>query len=289
MSKGNKMTENLPQIQKEKTDIAKEHDLSLIEQVVMQGDLSKLNPEQRVTYYHRVCESIGLNPYTRPFDYISLNGKLTLYAKKDATEQLRQVKKISITGLEGKVVDDLYIVTAKAMTPDGRIDQATGAVSFGFLKGDAKANAIMKAETKAKRRVTLSIGGLGWTDETEIESIPSAVRVNVDLETGVIEGKCEISETTLTLNEQDKPSTQQIDHFADAGKPIQEHLFSFDEMTEFMKLYALTNDAFKENFERHMQKEWKVSEFEDIPAKYFNVCMNSVAKNIEMQGMEVQQ
>jgi hypothetical protein len=36
------------------------------------------------------------------------------------------------------------------------------------------ANALMKAETKAKRRVTLSIAGLGWLDETELETIPQA-------------------------------------------------------------------------------------------------------------------
>ncbi len=175
---------------KNKVDINKEHDLSVIEQVVMQGDLSKLNAVQRVTYYHTVCNSIGLNPYTRPFDYISLNGKLTLYARKDATEQLRGVKKISITELDGRLVDDLYIVRATAKTPDGRTDQATGAVTIGNLKGEAKANAIMKAETKAKRRVTLSISGLGWTDESEIDSIPNAQKVDVDLETGEIKIDC---------------------------------------------------------------------------------------------------
>ena len=169
-----------------KKDMAAEHQMSVIERVVMQGDLSKLDPTQRVMYYNKVCESMGLNPYTRPFDYISLNGKLTLYAKKDATEQLRQVKKISITSLEGRMVDDLYIVVAKATTPDGRLDQSTGAVSIANLKGEQKANAIMKAETKAKRRVTLSISGMGWTDESEIESIPHAQRVNVDLETGEV-------------------------------------------------------------------------------------------------------
>ena len=129
-----------------KKDINEQHELSVIERVVMQGDLAKLSPEQRVTYYHSVCKSIGLNPFTRPFDYISLTGKLTLYAKKDATEQLRQLKHISIVSLEGRIIDDLYIVTAKATTPDGRIDQATGAVTLGHLKGDAKANAIMKGD-----------------------------------------------------------------------------------------------------------------------------------------------
>jgi hypothetical protein len=37
------------------------------------------------------------------------------------------------------------------------------------------ANALMKAETKSKRRVTLSICGLGFLDETEADSIPGAV------------------------------------------------------------------------------------------------------------------
>ena len=35
-------------------------------------------------------------------------------------------------------------------------------------------NAKLKAITKAKRRVTLSICGLGFLDETEIDTIPSA-------------------------------------------------------------------------------------------------------------------
>src|SRR6202020_1247291 len=34
--------------------------------------------------------------------------------------------------------------------------------------------AVMKAETKSKRRVTLSICGLGILDETEIETIPES-------------------------------------------------------------------------------------------------------------------
>jgi len=45
-------------------------------------------------------------------------------------------------------------------------------VPLGTLKGDALASALMKAETKAKRRVTLSIAGLGWLDETELATIP---------------------------------------------------------------------------------------------------------------------
>lgn len=166
--------------------VKREQEFALIEQVVMAGDLAKLNAEQRVTYYRKVCESSGLNPYSNPFAYITLNGKLTLYAKKDCTEQLRKINGVSIEELDDKLIDDIYVVTAKAKDKTGRIDQAKGAVVIGNLKGEAKANAIMKAETKAKRRVTLSICGMGWTDESEIDSIPNAKPVDVDMSTGEI-------------------------------------------------------------------------------------------------------
>lgn len=213
-----------------------EQQFAIIEEVVVSGDLAKLNPAQRVQYYNRVCESLGLNPFTKPFDYITLNGKLTLYARKDATEQLRRIQRISITGLDAKLVDDLYIVNATAMTPDGRIDQATGAVSVNGLKGESKANAIMKAETKAKRRVTLSICGLGWTDESEVDSIPGAQKVAVNMETGEI--------VTATAKPQVKqiaqksmPSNAEIDQAIDQAPELDPN--PFDEPVQ-PKLGAIT-------------------------------------------------
>jgi hypothetical protein len=159
---------------------------AMVEQVVVQGDLARLDAGQRVTYYRQVCESLGLNPYTRPFDYITLNGKLTLYAKRDATDQLRKLHGVRVAITARERVDDIYVVTARATMPDGRTDESIGAVAIGSLKGDALANALMKAETKAKRRVTLSIVGLGWLDETETDSIPAARPVTVNTETGEI-------------------------------------------------------------------------------------------------------
>ena len=157
-----------------------------IESVLIGGDLSKLTPEQRVNYYKAVCDSVGLNPLTRPFDYITLNGKLTLYAKKDATDQLRKRDGVSITKLEREVMNDICLVTAYAQTVT-RSDASTGAVSIKGLSGDALANAMMKAETKAKRRVTLSICGLGLLDETEVETtVSTAVPTIVNVETGEI-------------------------------------------------------------------------------------------------------
>lgn len=162
-------------------------DVELMEQVLVGGDLSKMSPADRVLYYLKVCRSVGLNPLTKPFAYIVLNGKMTLYALKDCTDQLREIKRVSVVSVTtGVHVDDLYVVHARGSTPDGRIDEEIGVVSLAGLKGEAKANAMMKAHSKAKRRLTLSICGLGWLDETEVDSIPEAKRVNVDYETGEI-------------------------------------------------------------------------------------------------------
>jgi hypothetical protein len=72
-------------------------------------------------------------------------------------------------------------VTAQATDKTGRVDESIGAVPVENLKGEAKANAIMKGETKAKRRVTLSICGLGMLDESEVESVKGATPVPVEL------------------------------------------------------------------------------------------------------------
>lgn len=151
----------------------------VIASVLIHGDLSKLNTDQRLSYYTQLCDRLGLDPITRPLEYIKLNGKETLYFRKDATEQLRKKHSITIDKIEDTIIQDMvYVVTAYAYDNSGRRDAAKGAVSILGLKGDALANAIMKAETKAKRRVTLSICGVGFLDESELETIPE-VKKNV--------------------------------------------------------------------------------------------------------------
>jgi hypothetical protein len=145
-----------------------------LEQVIAQGNLAQLSPEERTQYYARLCDSLGLNPLTRPFEYLTLNGKLTLYARKDATDQLRNLRGVSIQIVSREQIGDVYVVTARATDRSQRSDESIGAVAIGSLKGDALCNAIMKAETKSKRRVTLSICGLGLLDESELETVPVA-------------------------------------------------------------------------------------------------------------------
>lgn len=146
-------------------------EMSPMELALLGGDLSKLNEKDRAAYYSKVCESVGLNPLTWPFEYIKLDGKLRLYAKKDCTDQLRALRGVSISKAETRIENGLAIVEVTATTKDGRSDCDMGCVPITGLSDNALGNALMKAVTKAKRRVTLSICGLGWLDESEIEAI----------------------------------------------------------------------------------------------------------------------
>ena len=161
--------------------------VSIMHEVIVKGDLSKLSDDERAIYYAKVCESINVNPLTKPFEYIELNRKLTLYATKTCTDQLRTVRGVSVFRVDAETTaDGLRIVTAYARDAAGREDMDLGVVNVKGLSGEALANAYMKALTKAKRRVTLSICGLGWLDESEIESVPSARPIQVNVETGEI-------------------------------------------------------------------------------------------------------
>jgi hypothetical protein len=156
-----------------------------MERVIITGDLAKLTPEERVTYYMRVCESLGLNPLTKPFDYIVLNNKLTLYPNKDCAAQLRSIQSVSVDDIDIQVVGEAYVVKVKGHNREGRQDADMGYVSIVGMRGNDIGNAMKKAVTQGKRRLTLSLVGLGWLDETEIEQIPNVVRPDVDAD-GVI-------------------------------------------------------------------------------------------------------
>lgn len=147
---------------------------AIMETVIASGDLAALNPQQRLRFYMDTCQSLGLNPYTRPFEYLRLSGKLVLYARRDCADQLRKIRGISLAVVDKRVDDDLFIVTVRATESSGRTDEDFGAVLLGNLRGEARANAMLKAITKAKRRVTLSICGLGMNDESEVDDIPGA-------------------------------------------------------------------------------------------------------------------
>ncbi len=150
-----------------------------LEAYIAAGDIGKLGPDQRIALYRAVCDSMGLNPLTQPFQYLTLSGKTVLYATKSCTEQLRSIHGVSVVRMEREIIGDILTVTVAVTERTGREDISTGSVSLAGLKGENLSNAHMKAETKAKRRATLSICGLAVLDETEVDSIAGAQAVSV--------------------------------------------------------------------------------------------------------------
>lgn len=149
----------------------------LLKQIVIQGDLSKLSEAELYEYNLALCELHGLNPLTQPFNYLKLkDGRVVAYANKSCTDQLRQSHKASAKITDVRFDADLIIVFSETLTPDGRITHQIGSVS-GRGSAEEKANALMKAVTKAFRRGMLTHCGLSMMDETERETIPGSVEI----------------------------------------------------------------------------------------------------------------
>ena len=144
-----------------------------VEQVIVHGDLAKLSTQERLKFYIARCQAANLDPRCRPFEYINLSGKLVLYAKKECAEQLNGLHGISHTIIESKIDEKSGLCEVLVQASMGsRTTVDVGIVPIAGLKGPDLANAKMKAMTKAKRRATLSLCGLGdVVDETELDTV----------------------------------------------------------------------------------------------------------------------
>lgn len=154
---------------------SQEKNMVAIESALVKNDISGLSTQERLTLYNKICESVGLNPLTKPFAYLKLQGREVLYATKDATEQLRKIHGVSTQIISKGVIGDLYEVHVKARDKSGKEDDDLAYVVVKGLTGVDLVNAMLKCVTKAKRRVTLSICGLGVLDESEISTIAEEV------------------------------------------------------------------------------------------------------------------
>ena len=151
-------------------------DRKVIASIVARGDLSCLNSADRADHYVRMCEGLGLNPHAQPFAYIKLGGKEVLYATRIATDQLAKNHNLDRVIIDGpKVIDvggtKMAYALCRATLPSGRVETATATTPLRD-----PVNALMTVETKAKRRATLAILGLGLLDEMELETIPDSAK-----------------------------------------------------------------------------------------------------------------
>lgn len=177
-------------------------DPEVLNRALMTGDLAQLAPEERQTYYLALCYTSGINPLTRPFQVIKNDeGALVWYIGVPGAEQLRKLHRVSVRVLERRTdpATGLYGVSVRAWLPSGRSEEAEGWVPvvrpkgtwrtnektgrryfeeakshdgepiFQPLRGKELADAYHRAESKAKRRVTLALCGLGLPEVEEGE------------------------------------------------------------------------------------------------------------------------
>lgn len=147
--------------------------IELAEKLMTKGDLSGLSAPQKMEYYKYMCDQNGLDVASRPFEFMVLDGKTVLYARKECAELLRRKHNISVVSCDTKQSDGFIVTTCIVKElGTGRTDCGVGAVCIkGETNGKVVANAIMKSETKAKRRATLSICGIGFLDESELDTV----------------------------------------------------------------------------------------------------------------------
>lgn len=146
------------------------------------GDLYQLTNEQRVAHYLNLCTSLGLNPLSRPFQWIEFKegenspAVLTLYFKPAGAAQMLRNHHVSVHYPRKEIVGELFVCEAHGQAPDGRKGSATKYVSltnkYGKLTGNRLANAFMSAESGALRRLALNMFGLSiGPDPKETTSI----------------------------------------------------------------------------------------------------------------------
>lgn len=157
--------------------------------LVMSNDWKDIGPAARLAGMKAKCAALGLDPMTGPFEFINFNGKVTLYPTKSCTDQLRKNHGVSVTVTASGWDPDAKLFFAKAVATDrhGRTDEDEAWLDQGGL---TPANARMKVITKVKRRVTLSICGLGAIADIaeQYDDAPVGVTIHANQATGAIEG-----------------------------------------------------------------------------------------------------
>lgn len=189
---------------------------SIIRDIILTGNIGSLKPEHRADYVIALAKHVGVDPITRPFDLLTLQGKTVVYANKSCTDQLRVLHGVSIRIVSREQVGDIYVVTAEATDKHGRTDSDIGSLNVKGLTGESLSNAMMKAGTKAKRRVTLSLCGLGQvSDESEVDGIkaeaatstmPEGSRKTVDDLNAKIKPRSKPAQGVVITKPDDEPS-----------------------------------------------------------------------------------
>ena len=156
---------------------------------IPKDNLDDLNEEQRKEYYLAACEFLGVPAELNLLKFFyadsSTGRNLILYATRGATDIIRENKGITVEDIQQHDGPGYVSFTCRGKSSNGRYEMATGATGTEGLKGERLAVAIMVAQTKALRRMTLQFAGGGFLDESELSSFESNIPASVNNTSGV--------------------------------------------------------------------------------------------------------
>lgn len=137
-------------------------------------DTSFLSVEKKAAVLEGLARALGLNPLSQPVIFLKTQGREVVYVTKVGTDQIASRLRLQRRTIHGPDVrkvhgKDLAFCQVEVTAPDGRSEMSTATLPITDPVND-----LMKVESKAKRRATLSIAGLGLLTEEEIETIPGA-------------------------------------------------------------------------------------------------------------------
>jgi hypothetical protein len=136
-------------------------------------NLDGLTEEQIKQYLRDISEHLGVDPDLNAFDVIRMDNRLQVYARRGTTDMLRESMDIDVTSID--LLDIPGSATFRATGRKGhaasnlsRQEIAIGSCAIAGLTGQKLSDAIMTAETRAGRRLTLKFTGLGILDVSEV-------------------------------------------------------------------------------------------------------------------------
>jgi hypothetical protein len=139
------------------------------------ANLSELTNEQREAHRAAVCKAVGLDPDPAlgMLDYFwmvqedGMRG-LVLYAKRNATELLREIHGVSVTKMTREDGPGFVSFEVEGTNKAGRREISIGSAATEGLRGERLASAVMTASTRGLRRLALQFAGHGLLDESEV-------------------------------------------------------------------------------------------------------------------------
>lgn len=144
------------------------------------GSVTHLDKSTKSMLLVKLGNYLGLNQYVQPFRiYRDVNGDEFLYATKECCAELRHINGISVTDIQTSFEGELVYVKATGINNKGRLSTEIGSVNIAVLDGQDKANGVMWATTKAKRRLTLDLSGLGVLADVEVKDMTQVIEYNV--------------------------------------------------------------------------------------------------------------